>query len=79
MPENQQTQHAPDRTPQPDPVRASEIEVIFELEGDGTKVTLTHRAFERCGEDGGGYRDEMAGPEGWPTILQAYKAYADGA
>jgi uncharacterized protein YndB with AHSA1/START domain len=72
-------QIAPDRTPQPAPARASEIEVIFEPEGDGTKVTLTHRAFERCGAHGGRYRDEMASPAGWPRILQAYKAYADGA
>jgi uncharacterized protein YndB with AHSA1/START domain len=71
-------QIAPDRTPQPDPARASEVEVMFEPEGEGTKVTLTHHAFERCGEDGDAYREGLSSPEGWPMIMQAYKAYANG-
>jgi hypothetical protein len=42
---------APDRTPEPDPDRASEVEVVFTGSADdGTEVALEHRGWERHGE-----------------------------
>ena len=66
-------QIAPSRAPEPNPSRASEIEVRFEPIADGsTRVTLEHRHFDRHGEGGGAYRDGMASPMGWPRILEAF-------
>ena len=66
-------QISPDRTPQPDPERSSEVEVVFEEAGNGTKVTVEHRAFERHGEEGEGYRDALASDLGWPYMLDCLK------
>jgi hypothetical protein len=69
-------QIGPDRIPQPDPSKASEVEVRFHLTGDGgTRVELEHRAFSRHGDAATTYRQAMASPEGWPLILHHY---ADG-
>ena len=65
-------QIAPDRVPQPDPFRASEVEVGFHPTGDGTRVELEHRAFPRHGDAAITYRQAMASPEGWPFILDRY-------
>jgi uncharacterized protein YndB with AHSA1/START domain len=66
-------QVGPDRTPEPNPARASEVEVRFRALGDGrTRVELEHRGFERHGEGGEAYRDGMAADAGWPSLLRAY-------
>ena len=66
-------QIAHDRTSQPDPAQASEIEVAFTPAPSGrTEVQLTHDAFERCGEAGADYRAEMAPDYGWPLILARF-------
>lgn len=62
-------QISPDRTPQPDPERSSEVEVTFHEAGEGTRVTVEHRAFERHGEEGGGYREALGSELGWPYML----------
>jgi uncharacterized protein YndB with AHSA1/START domain len=63
----------PDRVPQPDPSRASEVEVRFHPAGDdGTRVELEHRALTRHGDAAATYRQAMASPEGWPLILDRY-------
>ncbi|RYG01295.1 MAG: hypothetical protein EON94_07965 [Caulobacteraceae bacterium] len=70
-------QIAPDRTPQPDPAQASEIELVFtSTPSGGTEVPLTHDAFERCGEAGADYRTEMASEYGWPLILAKFTEHA---
>jgi uncharacterized protein YndB with AHSA1/START domain len=70
-------QISPRREPEPDPARASEVEVRFEANGaGGTRVTLVHRQFERHGEGAAGYRDAMASDQGWPWILRRYAAAA---
>jgi uncharacterized protein YndB with AHSA1/START domain len=61
-----------DRTPEPDPAKASEVEVRFTEEALGTRVFLEHRAFSRHGEKGNAYREGMASPEGWPSMLERY-------
>ena len=65
-------QIGPDRVPQPNPEKASEIEVLFE-EGDGdTKVTLIHKHFENHGEGAEKYKEAMNSPQGWDYILGNY-------
>jgi uncharacterized protein YndB with AHSA1/START domain len=61
---------------QPDPDKASEVEVTFGDAGEGrTRVVLEHRAFER--ELGGGtsMAEQVSGDGGWSTLLGLY---ADG-
>jgi uncharacterized protein YndB with AHSA1/START domain len=68
-------QIAPDRTPQPDPAKSSEVEVVFAPGAGGSEVRLIHRAFERCGEGAAAYREGMASKQGWRFILDAYARY----
>ena len=67
-------QVGPDRAPEPNPARASEVEVRFRAAGGKTRVELEHRGFERHGPGGAAYRDGMASADGWPGILEAYAA-----
>jgi uncharacterized protein YndB with AHSA1/START domain len=66
-------QIGPGREPVPDPDRASEVEVRFRDE----RVELTHRGFERHGPSGGDYRKALSSPEGWPMMLNRFKAYLE--
>jgi uncharacterized protein YndB with AHSA1/START domain len=66
-------QISPDRTPQPDPERASEVEVSFEATDDGTRVAVEHRAFDRHGDEGQGYRDALDTEHGWPYMLDCMR------
>lgn len=69
-------QIAGDRTPQPDPAASSEVEVLFETAPVGTTVRLIHSRFERYGESGASYRDEMASEYGWPLIMARFAEHA---
>lgn len=72
-------QIAPTRAPEPDPARASEVEVAFAPEDGGTRVRLAHRGFHRHGEGADEYRRGMGSPFGWRYILSRYAAaLADG-
>jgi uncharacterized protein YndB with AHSA1/START domain len=53
---------------------ATEIEVRFTPDGDGTRVELTHRGWERIGERGPESREAYAG--GWATVLAKYSEVA---
>jgi uncharacterized protein YndB with AHSA1/START domain len=76
-------QIAPDRVPQPDPTRASEVEVHFHDSRPGhdgpraTVVDLEHRLFQRHGPDGVGYRGAMT--YGWRELLDRFAEAADAA
>ena len=67
-------QISPDRVPEPNPAKASEVEIRFHPAGSGTRVELEHRALARHGDAGGAYRQGMASPEGWPRLLDRYAA-----
>ena len=47
-----------------------ELEVTFQDEGDGTRVTLVHTGWERLGEMAPAAR--MSYEQGWDTVLQGY-------
>ena len=60
----------------PDPEQATEVEVLFNAEDDGTRVTLEHRGFEVHGEAGPGMRESVASDGGWSSLLEKYRAAA---
>jgi uncharacterized protein YndB with AHSA1/START domain len=62
---------------EPDPARASEVEVTFEPEGDAaTRVRLEHRHIERHGEGATEMRDAVSREGGWGGLLELYAGYA---
>jgi uncharacterized protein YndB with AHSA1/START domain len=72
-------QIAADRSPQPDPDKASEVEVLFTGSPQGgTDVTLEHRGWERHGESAQDYRDGFEAAGAWPHALERLAAVATG-
>jgi len=70
-------QISPRREPEPDPDRASEVEVrLTEEEPGSSRVDLEHRGFERHGDDGAAYAEAMGGPQGWPWLLDLFREAA---
>jgi uncharacterized protein YndB with AHSA1/START domain len=68
-------QIGPDRVPEPDPRRATEVELRFYPDGAGrTRIDLEQRGFDRHGDTGGRYRDALIG--GWSQLLARYAAAA---
>ena len=65
----------PDWDFDPDPARATEVEVTFEPDGEHTVVTLEHRGFEVLGERGPEMRDAVSSPGGWVDLLTTYESY----
>ncbi len=65
-------------TPQPNPGLASEVEVSFTNNDDGsTCVTLVHEHIERHGEGAAQYRGELASEYGWPYLLRHYQLFVN--
>jgi len=56
-----------------DASRATEVEVRFTPQGDGTRVELEHRGFERRA-DGAAIADEVGADGGWGALLELYAA-----
>lgn len=68
-------QIGPARVPEPDPAKASQVEVCFLAEGPRTTwVELEHRSFARHGEGADAYRVGMASAQGWPYLMDRYAA-----
>ena len=75
----------PDWQYDPDPTKASEVEVRFVAEsGASTRVELEHRLIERHGAGGDGMRTQVDSEGGWGMIVGLYQSFvnesaADGA
>jgi uncharacterized protein YndB with AHSA1/START domain len=65
-------QLTPDWQPETDLERATKVEVRFEEEGGGTRVSLEHRGFEAYGESAATMRGEVGGEGGWPALMKLY-------
>jgi hypothetical protein len=58
---------------EPDPAKASEVEVRFTPDGeDRTHVELTHSGFERYAEGGDAMREQVGSAGGWAVLLDLY-------
>jgi len=66
----------PDWKFDPDPSKATEVEVTFSAEDDQTRVTLEHRGFEIHGESGAAMRESVSSEGGWPSLLELYRSAA---
>jgi uncharacterized protein YndB with AHSA1/START domain len=65
---------------EPDPDKASEVEVTFTPESAGrTRVELVHRHLERHGDGWEAMRDGVGSPDGWPGGMQLYVDAANAA
>jgi uncharacterized protein YndB with AHSA1/START domain len=61
----------------PDPEKATRVEVRFAPEGGGTRVTLEHQLLDRFGEKADAMRDALGGDGGWTGLLQRFQAAAE--
>jgi uncharacterized protein YndB with AHSA1/START domain len=62
---------------QPDLAKSSEVEVRFTPIGNGTRVDVEHRHFERHGAGGESMRTSVDAPNGWSLILSMYEKRAN--
>ena len=66
-------QISPNRVPEPNPAKASEICIHFwESPDSGTILELEHAHFENHGEGAAEYLKAMDSKQGWDYILQKY-------
>jgi uncharacterized protein YndB with AHSA1/START domain len=68
----------PDRSPEPEEGMASRVDIRFVgIDGGKTDVVLVHRDFPRHGDGWEAYKTKMAAKDGWPRLLDLYKAAVD--
>jgi uncharacterized protein YndB with AHSA1/START domain len=68
----------PEREPELDPARRSEVEARFSAQDErSTLVEVEHRHLARHGGDGAAYAEGMQ--QGWEHLLERYAAAAGGA
>jgi uncharacterized protein YndB with AHSA1/START domain len=66
---------SPTWQPEPDPDKASEVEVRFVAEGPArTRVELEHRHLDRHGPGWNAIYDGVDGDDGWPVYLTRFAA-----
>ena len=65
-------QISPRREPEPNPSRASVVDVVFAADQGGCRITLEHRGFASHGDGADAYRAAMGSPQGWPYILSRF-------
>jgi uncharacterized protein YndB with AHSA1/START domain len=58
-----------------DPALITEVEVVFEPEGTGSRVTLTHRNLERFGPSAEKIASQLAG--GWPGLVERFATFIE--
>lgn len=70
-------QLSPSFAPEPDPARASRLDIRFVSSGPRqTTVTLEHSGIERHGEGWEQMKDRLASDTGWPDVLGSYAVMA---
>lgn len=63
--------------PEPDPARASQIDIVFDARSDGSKLILRHHGFARQGEPHAqAMRDVMIGLDRWQEWLELFQRSA---
>lgn len=68
----------PDWQYDPDPTKASEVEVRFIAEsGASTRVELEHRLIERHGAGSDGMRTQVDSEGGWGMIVELYQSFVN--
>jgi uncharacterized protein YndB with AHSA1/START domain len=73
-------QISPRREPEPNPAKASEVEVRFHPRAaNTTEVSFEHRLIDRHGAGSAEYHTALSTPQGWPYILGRYQAQAEAA
>ena len=55
---------------------STEVEVRFTPEGDGTRVDLEHRGWERLGAVGAEARESYGSENGWTMVMERYATEA---
>jgi uncharacterized protein YndB with AHSA1/START domain len=63
--------------PGDEPANASEVEVSFVPEGEGTRVVLEHRGWERFGDTAMARRRRYVGPGAWGNVLEHFADVAE--
>jgi uncharacterized protein YndB with AHSA1/START domain len=58
-----------------DPNFETELELTFDAEGAGTRVTMEHRNLERFGDSAAKMAESLGG--GWPGIIDGFAAYVE--
>lgn len=70
---------SPHHRPEPDPVRASEVEIRFVPTATGTvRIELEHRGFSQHGAGAEEYCARMGSETGWPFILNRFVEHCGG-
>nr|WP_295927649.1 SRPBCC family protein [uncultured Dyadobacter sp.] len=71
-------QISPQRIPEPDSDKASLVTILFTRSpSNTTDITLIHSNFENHGDGAAEYAGAMDSEQGWPKILDAFKAYCE--
>jgi hypothetical protein len=69
-------QISPQRAPEPNPEKCSDVMVSFHsIHANSTVLELQHFNFQNHGEEGQQYRLGMDGPQGWDFILREFQKY----
>lgn len=68
-------QISPQRIPEPDPDKASEVTITFKEEESGSVMHFEHTHFENHGEGSEGYQQAMNSKQGWDYILSKYAEF----
>lgn len=69
-------QITPERVPQPNPEKSSDVVVAFTATSSNTTaIALQHLNFDKHGNGGAAYREAMNANEGWEYILKLYQTY----
>lgn len=68
-------QIGPNRVPEPNPDKVSEVAISFSEDDGCTTMILEHRNFSKHGTEGSAYQEMMNAPEGWDYILACFVEY----